>query len=221
MTTNPGRKVYSDLVQVVRTLQDDLRKRTALSYPIEALVIEDEVWIAIYTSLVGSRIEFTYTRQFSLDVFVIDCIKFYKVSQVGRFFQMLEETGEDPNQLKQPATPDQTRPLNQLGKKAMEISLEKGLLDHWTTDGQLARLHSEVSEALEEWQHDRMETAVTMSSGEGDVLPKPIGFPIELADIVISVAKLAALHDIDLDYAVAAKLAFNAHRPKKHGKVRP
>ena len=47
---------------------------------------------------------------------------------------------------------------------------------------------------------------------------KPCGIPSELADAVIRIADLAGALGIDLDRAIAEKMAFNEKRPYKHGK---
>ncbi len=64
----------------------------------------------------------------------------------------------------------------------------------------LALIHSEVSEALEDFRHDRREH-----------------FTEELADIVIRVLDLAGGLGVDLDAAIAAKLAKNRLRSFRHG----
>lgn len=48
---------------------------------------------------------------------------------------------------------------------------------------------------------------------------KPEGFGIELADAVIRIAHLAGACGLDLEGLIATKLAYNATRPHKHGKV--
>ena len=64
----------------------------------------------------------------------------------------------------------------------------------------LALVHSEVSEALE-------------------CLRDGSAWSSELADIVIRVADLAEATGVDLGVAIANKMAFNATRPHKHGKL--
>jgi len=65
----------------------------------------------------------------------------------------------------------------------------------------LALIHAEVSEALEE-----VRRGVT---GEA--------FAAELADVVLRVADLAGWLNIDLETALARKMARNAVRPYRHG----
>ena len=73
----------------------------------------------------------------------------------------------------------------------------------------LALIHSEVSEALEDFRDSKMEIVI---SGE-----KPTGFPIELADVIIRVYDLAGALGIDLDEAVEIKHNYNKTRPFRHG----
>jgi NTP pyrophosphatase (non-canonical NTP hydrolase) len=76
----------------------------------------------------------------------------------------------------------------------------------------LALIHSEVSEALEDARKGNMATLVGESG-------KPHGFPSELADIIVRVGDLAAALNIDLDREVRTKMAYNATRPRMHGKL--
>ena len=46
---------------------------------------------------------------------------------------------------------------------------------------------------------------------------KPMGFAVELADILIRVGDLAGFLGIDLDEAVRLKMAYNRTRPHRHG----
>ena len=93
---------------------------------------------------------------------------------------------------------------------------DKGL---WETDRSFpavcAMIHAEVSEAVEEW-------CVTGDPGikivsTGLVMGKPIGVPVELADILIRVFDAAGHYGIDLEEALRQKVKFNETRPHRHG----
>lgn len=65
-----------------------------------------------------------------------------------------------------------------------------------------ALMHSELSEALEAHRKGLMDTH----------LPDRPGLEVELADLLIRVFDFAGEHGLDLDGAVAEKLAYNAQR---------
>jgi NTP pyrophosphatase (non-canonical NTP hydrolase) len=75
----------------------------------------------------------------------------------------------------------------------------------------LALIHSEVSEALEEYRNSHPPAEVRIENG------KPEGFPVELADTVIRIFDLCGALGVDLDAAIELKMAFNATRPHRHG----
>lgn len=75
----------------------------------------------------------------------------------------------------------------------------------------LALIHAEVSEALEEYRDQKMETYYS-----GDKR-KPEGFGIELADAVIRIFDLAAWLGLDMGALIAEKHNFNLSRSYKHG----
>lgn len=104
----------------------------------------------------------------------------------------------------------------------------------WYDDGlppipeRLALIHSEVSEALEDYRNPasggtREESLRCLRfEGMDGELPggyrgKPCGFPSELADILIRVCDLAEAQGIDLEEAVRMKMAYNKTRPHRHG----
>jgi NTP pyrophosphatase (non-canonical NTP hydrolase) len=104
--------------------------------------------------------------------------------------------------------------INSWIKVCHGIAKDKGW---WETDRSFpevcALIHSEVSEALEEWRvlGDREIRGVHDSQG------KPIGVPVELADILIRVFDAAGHYGIDLEEALKQKVKFNTTRPHRHG----
>jgi len=76
----------------------------------------------------------------------------------------------------------------------------------------LALIHSEISEALEEYRsHGEQKQYTRESDG------KPEGFIFELADTVIRIADLCGELDLDLEEALILKMKFNQTRPYRHG----
>ena len=83
----------------------------------------------------------------------------------------------------------------------------------------LALVHSEVSEALEDYRNSS-ENPRLFPDWYYDDTGKPVGFASELADIIIRIADLCGGYRIDLDTALHAKLNYNKKRPVRHGNKR-
>jgi len=85
----------------------------------------------------------------------------------------------------------------------------------------LALLHSEISEALEEYRspHPEPFSYQEMTVG-GSTIPKPIGVPSELADVLIRLLELVHVEKIDLARATVAKMSYNKTRAYRHGQKR-
>ena len=74
----------------------------------------------------------------------------------------------------------------------------------------IALMHSELSEALEEYR-DGKSLNIRF---DGD---KPLGFTVELADVLIRIFDMAGKYDLDLDYALKEKIKYNSTRKYRHG----
>ena len=91
-----------------------------------------------------------------------------------------------------------------------ETATEKGWWDvEPNIPEKLALIHSEISEALEEFRNGNMETYF--------VNAKPEGFAVELADAVIRIMDLCGYLQIDLESAMMDKAAYNKTRAYRHG----
>lgn len=95
---------------------------------------------------------------------------------------------------------------------AHATALEKGW---WPEGGRndfecMALIHSEVTECVEDLRDGKREMTF-------DDNGKPCGLPSELADIVIRVADYCGKNNINLEHAIAMKLAYNKSRPFRHG----
>lgn len=106
--------------------------------------------------------------------------------------------------------------LDDLINEAHRTAVSKG----WWDDGdrnlyeQVALMHSELSEAVEELRADHGVTEVYFNE---DKPGKPEGFPIELADVLIRIFDTAGRYGIDLPAAIDMKLKYNKSRPYRHG----
>ena len=103
--------------------------------------------------------------------------------------------------------------LNAYRDLCHEIAKSKGWYDgpgERNIGEQLMLVVTEVAEAME----DLRTGAMSLSYDENG---KPIGFPIEIADVMIRIFDLAGYLRIDLEDAVETKMQYNHSRPYRHG----
>jgi len=120
--------------------------------------------------------------------------------------------------------------LNELRDKAFAYAKKQGFHDQPANFGeQLMLIVSELSEALDADREGRwakfswildIETTDFSDSGIRDSYEKKCKGTVEeeIADTVIRLCDLAGLYNIDLDWHVRAKMAYNETRPHLHGK---
>ena len=116
--------------------------------------------------------------------------------------------------------------LNDLRDLCLKIANEKGFTES-SIGEDIALMHSELSEALEDHRKGREPSWVwyetksgesTISHNDDGQPNKPCGIPIEIADLIIRSLHFCGKHDIDIQQAVNQKIEFNRTRPYKHGK---
>ncbi len=97
--------------------------------------------------------------------------------------------------------------------ECLRIATEHGFTEA-SAGEDIALMHSELSEALEEIRAGRMDRGVYFNEAKPD---KPEGVPAELADVVIRIMHFCGKHGINLGKAILQKMAYNESRPFKHG----
>lgn len=97
------------------------------------------------------------------------------------------------------------------------LAKEKGWWEGWQgtpeqIGSRLALIHAEVSEALEDLRHTPDDLHLKLTPGG-----KPVGFVVELADVIIRVCDLAEGLGLNLEAALGTKHGYNESRSHRHG----
>jgi len=107
--------------------------------------------------------------------------------------------------------------LSEMSERAHANSRDKGWYDgeeKRNIGEMLMLIVTEIAEAMEDYRNGKMEMWYEPKRDGND---KPCGFPSEIADIVIRCGDLCGHLNIDLQDAVAKKMAYNATREYRHG----
>jgi NTP pyrophosphatase (non-canonical NTP hydrolase) len=107
--------------------------------------------------------------------------------------------------------------ISQLQKEAYKTADDHGFHSTEADRHVPTKLLLTVQELTEAFDEVRDGKDLTKNSHEAD--GKPVGFPSELADVLIRIADLAGIVGIDLEYFVIEKMEYNRSRPFKHGRV--
>lgn len=120
--------------------------------------------------------------------------------------------------------------LNELSKKAYQNAVDKGFYENGkgrNIGEKLMLMVSELAEGLEADRHSsyckhNMDSVNAIEDDEEFVKHYKEAvkgtFEEEMADIIIRVLDMCGYKNIDIDAHVLAKMRFNSHREKYHGK---
>lgn len=140
--------------------------------------------------------------------------------------------------------------MDEIARVAYATAKEKGWHDpgmEKTVGDDISLMHSELSEALEDFRAgrkvsevyyetyaipekwvDKLTTFLRGTGLNGEIVenlrsalrldtPKPCGIPIELADVIIRIGDFCVKHGVDIQGAVEMKLKYNKTRSHRHG----
>lgn len=107
-------------------------------------------------------------------------------------------------------------------RELMILCYERANASGWhdkeiTFSDAIALMHSELSEAYEEYRKNRGLNETYNQLEFTDEPLKPEGIPIELADLAIRLFHYCEYFKIDLVSAIIEKMKYNTTRPYRHG----
>jgi NTP pyrophosphatase (non-canonical NTP hydrolase) len=121
--------------------------------------------------------------------------------------------------------------ITEIMRDAHANAVEKGFWEEpvRTFGDQIALMHSELSEALEEFR-DHGASSIDCVYTHVEIDPhnmkkifvlekgkKPEGIAAEFADVIIRIADTCEHYGIPLEFAIEKKMDYNRTRPHKHG----
>ena len=103
--------------------------------------------------------------------------------------------------------------INEFAQEVHENAIAHGWWDEKRSFPEIiALIHSEVSEALEEYRMG-FDPDLIYPGKDG----KPEGLPVELADAILRILDYCACVGIDIEEALKLKHAYYKERPYRHG----
>ena len=109
--------------------------------------------------------------------------------------------------------------LLEMASKIAAVNTSKGFTLKDVSFGEvIALIHSELSEALEEYREGNP-INYTYYNNKNILKPelKPEGVPSELADVIIRVLHFCHVHHINIGEMIEEKLRYNTTREHRHG----
>jgi hypothetical protein len=136
-----------------------------------------------------------------------------------------------PTEPRPAGTPGPTQPRRQMGAITLREFIEwcgKVQRDKKWPDRkfgeEIALMHSELSEALEEHRNGRADNETYWVDKSGASITnsttsdqKPEGIPTELADCVIRIFAWADNHNVNMEWVLKQKMDYNETREVRHG----